>query len=823
MLAITDHNTGAFIDGAMEACNQLEKEQGKRLTVLPGVEINVRPGVHLLAILGEGGSAEISDLLSSLRLPVKKHGKRAEQIRLPIEEVAQIVHVRNGLLIGAHCNSTSGVVHRLKGQSRLDWLQLLDALEIKSRQDQLKATTTIEYVTKELDVTIPFTYGSDSHNAACNNEGMWVKMAAPTITSLRQITFEPDLRVSRTKPHAQAHGRIVGFTTTHGIYANESFRFSPNLNVLLGGRGAGKSAALDLLRFAFEAEPKTDDEGFGTYSSRIMAFLQSVGEVLVVVVGADGNTYAITRFGAHGRPRTHGNPTFKDAAQVFQVVDKRLISRDLRPLEVLDIELFGQGEVSRLAARVEEQLRLIDENLDHTDSLVAIDEAEKELIRDEKQIIGYKEQIEKLQVRAASRPKLEERRDQLRESLADPIFVERQRWDVERSWVQGQLDWVKTVLDSLPESVPLPNDLDSTFGDSAANSLLEKVRDASLRIHESGAANLKRLRQSVEEASSELEGFQTEWSRAYENAHMSYLARLSELGAANLEQAADEHRSVEQDLRQIQTVIEPRIRQLDNEVNSLMVRRAKLLEQLRSARSTINRSRVDFVEDLNTRLDGTVTLSLSSQDTSFFYAAVDDPLKGSGIHSREEQVSQICDEFTPEEFVNTIKSLSIDKLVAVGITRNSAHRMLNALSEESLFKIERVDVPPLPCIRIRREGEDSYTDLSSLSVGEKCSAILSIALLNKRKPLIIDQPEDDLDHAFIIDSIVDGIRRVKSDRQIITATHNPNIPVLGDAEMVFRVARQAGNDICSILNSGGLEIPHVTKEVQGLEGGVEAF
>ena len=138
-------------------------------------------------------------------------------------------------------------------------------------------------------------------------------------------------------------------------------------------------------------------------------------------------------------------------------------------------------------------------------------------------------------------------------------------------------------------------------------------------------------------------------------------------------------------------------------------------------------------------------------------------------------------------------------------------------------KIEWVGVPQLPSIRIKREGEAAYTDLSSLSVGEKCSAILSIALLSKGKPLVIDQPEDDLDHAFIINSIVEGIRTAKSGRQIVAATHNPNIPVLGDAEMVFRVARQAGADICHIHNSGGLELPQVTAEVQSLEGGAEAF
>ena len=167
------------------------------------------------------------------------------------------------------------------------------------------------------------------------------------------------------------------------------------------------------------------------------------------------------------------------------------------------------------------------------------------------------------------------------------------------------------------------------------------------------------------------------------------------------------------------------------------------------------------------------------------------------IH-REDQISLMCKRFTPERFVEIIRTDSIELLKGIGITVNNVSRMKTCLTEDVLYRIERVDVPQLPSIRIRREGETEYTEHSSLSVGEKCSAILSIALLSKGKPLVIDQPEDDLDHAFIINSIVEGIRTAKSTRQIVAATHNPNIPVLGDAEMVFRVARQAGHDICCI-------------------------
>ena len=208
LIAITDHNAGTYVDQAIEARDRLAAE-GRNITVLPGVELSVSPGVHLLAILPEGGSAAISDLLSRLELPIEQHSCTTGQINQSIGEITRIVHQRRGLLIGAHCNSTHGIVETLDGQTRLEWLRAVDALEINSASGEDKVSRTIDYVTNNLNVSIPFIYGSDSHNSASETTGMWVKMAEPSFKSLLQLTFEPELRVSRTEPIAPAHGRIV--------------------------------------------------------------------------------------------------------------------------------------------------------------------------------------------------------------------------------------------------------------------------------------------------------------------------------------------------------------------------------------------------------------------------------------------------------------------------------------------------------------------------------------------------------------------------------------------------------------------------------------
>ena len=823
LIAITDHNTGAFIDDAIEAAKEIACKVGKHITILPGVELNVATGVHLLAILPEGGTKAISDLLSRLGLSVDRHGDSAEQITESIDVVADVIHERKGLLIGAHCNSDHGIVKELRGKARLNWLRTVDALEINSESEEGKVLKDMNYVSNELDVSIPFTFGSDSHDCASQSTGMWVKMAEPSLTSLRQLIFEPELRVSRTEPCAPSHGRIVGFTSTYGIYARARFRFSANLNVLVGGRGAGKSAAIDLLRFAFEAEPGEEDINNEIFTNRIIGFLQLAGEVLVVIVGYDGETYVVTRSGAYEKPSSRAKPVFSESARVYQVIGNDLIERELRPMDLLGIEFYGQGEVSRLANRVNEQLRLIDENLDHSEAKSLTGETEEQLAAGENQLIEYKHRLENLCAVVANRPQLEANRKRLAKSLADPIFSDHSRWGRERSWIQGRQDWVEAALGRLPESMPSLTDVPVEIEQSCAKAILEKIQKESDQILKSARDDLSSFRNTLAGASLQLEKYRAEWDTASKVAEEKYRSRLAELGVSNLDQVAVEHRSVDEELTHIETSVEPEIKQIESEIGLLEKDRTRLLKGLTDARSAIASARSKFVDELNSDLDGNVIVELSGEDTSLFFDAINEPLRGSGMQQRENQLSLICDSFAPSEFVEIVRARSIHQLTAVGMTENNASRMIGALCDDVLYKVERIEVPQTPSIRIKRECATDYTDLKELSVGEKCSAILSIALLSKGKPLVIDQPEDDLDHAFIIDSIVGGIRNAKSVRQIISATHNPNIPVLGDAEMVFRVARQEGDDICQIKNSGGLELPQVTMEVQGLEGGAEAF
>jgi hypothetical protein len=153
------------------------------------------------------------------------------------------------------------------------------------------------------------------------------------------------------------------------------------------------------------------------------------------------------------------------------------------------------------------------------------------------------------------------------------------------------------------------------------------------------------------------------------------------------------------------------------------------------------------------------------------------------------------------------------------IDEERATRIILQLKDRpELYAIEVVELHDQPLLQLQDGSQ--YKESSALSTGQKCSFILPILLQEAKRPLLVDQPEDNLDNAFVFDAIVPSIVGVAKGRQLIFATHNPNIPVLGDAEKVFVL--ESTGDHATVARSGGVD--QVAQEIMRiLEGGREAF
>ena len=125
-------------------------------------------------------------------------------------------------------------------------------------------------------------------------------------------------------------------------------------------------------------------------------------------------------------------------------------------------------------------------------------------------------------------------------------------------------------------------------------------------------------------------------------------------------------------------------------------------------------------------------------------------------------------------------------------------------------------------IRYSLKGGESFKPVEQGSPGQKTAALLAFILSYGNEPLVLDQPEDDLDNHLIYDLIVAQLREIKQKRQVLVVTHNANIVVNGDAENVIVLDVKSGQT--RIVTKGGLQEPSIRDEIcRVMEGGKEAF
>jgi energy-coupling factor transporter ATP-binding protein EcfA2 len=147
-----------------------------------------------------------------------------------------------------------------------------------------------------------------------------------------------------------------------------------------------------------------------------------------------------------------------------------------------------------------------------------------------------------------------------------------------------------------------------------------------------------------------------------------------------------------------------------------------------------------------------------------------------------------------------------------GFDEDRSKKILSALRTGGIqYTIETITLDDRPCIELL-DG-DTYKESTHLSTGQRCTTILPILLTQSERPLLIDQPEDNLDNAFVYDTIVRALRAIKGSRQVVFVTHNPNIPVLGEAERVFVFSSDGQHS--TLKQVGTVDVQRANRENSG--------
>ena len=164
------------------------------------------------------------------------------------------------------------------------------------------------------------------------------------------------------------------------------------------------------------------------------------------------------------------------------------------------------------------------------------------------------------------------------------------------------------------------------------------------------------------------------------------------------------------------------------------------------------------------------------------------------------------------------------RLDNAGFTQKEKIALARQLQPPAWLDLLLFDLRDLPVFEYQVRSDD-FLPFENASPGQQATALLSILLLQDGPPLLIDQPEDDL-NMKIINEIVETLWQAKTHRQVIFASHNANLVVNGDAELViccdYRTsATESGGQI---KLTGAIDVPEINREIaEVMEGGVKAF
>lgn len=210
--------------------------------------------------------------------------------------------------------------------------------------------------------------------------------------------------------------------------------------------------------------------------------------------------------------------------------------------------------------------------------------------------------------------------------------------------------------------------------------------------------------------------------------------------------------------------------------------------------------------------------------TAEFVRFMQDKMQGSYL--QENVIEAICNSISPSDLADLILRRDITAITeTTKISTDWAQKIVEKLCYWNiLFDLQVLAKQPKPVITIRTKSlPTKQIPVNQLSDGQRHTIFLTIAMLAESNvPLVIDQPEDDLDNAFIFSSIVTTLRAIKERRQVILVTHNANIAVLGDTELILPMHRE--NDCGKVKDRGSIDsTPTKACVLSILEGGSDAF
>ncbi len=853
-VAITDHNSGAWVDRIKTALNELEWDQPegfRPIHVFPGVEISVNGGVHLLTILGcDKTTSDIDSLLGAAGFSGIKGSSDVVTTRSFIEVVDAIVSA-NRIAIPAHVDEDNGFFQ----QTGTTLQQALDCEDIFAMELMNPAYQKPQsYLDKSLCWTEIL--GSDAHHPSGNvgqrypgSHFTWVKMGSPSIEGLQLALLDGPLSIRRSDQRTEApneHAPLVleSIEISQARYLGRSKPFAiglnPWFNAIIGGRGTGKSTIVEFLRIALRREDELPDdlkaefEKYGrVYQDRENGGLLTYNTAIRAIYRKNGSRF-----------RVQWNPA-GDLEPIEQEFDRewRRAEGDIR--QRFPVRIYSQKQIFQLAKTPLALLRVIDEapEVDRYSWAERWNEVEG-------RFLSLRARAREIEAGLPEEPRLRGELDDVKRKLvifeqaghADVLktFQNRSRQQREaEAWEEGWTGAGEQLRKVATEIVPDLLDETPFDPDSAVDTELREYAD---KVHN----RLDEIRKAVETLASQADKVFAEWRKSKDESSWKQSVEAAaqayqELRDNLAREGAGDPAAYGEFVQRRQT-IEQQLKELDErkkQVEELKEQADAHLQRLVGIRRELTESRRKFLNDVLSEnryvriqvvpyearetVEGEFRRLLQREDRGF-EKDIGSP-GGEGLLGELYRNSNSTEDIEQNlaNIKDKVRKIASDQYDAGTVADQRFATHIGKLQPEVIDRLDLWFPEDSLDVQYSTTGDGQhFRSIQEGSPGQKTAALLAFLLSYGEEPLILDQPEDDLDNHLIYDLIVAQLREVKCHRQVVVVTHNANIVVNGDAELVVAFAARGGETQKEC--EGSLQGSLVRQTIcTVMEGGSKAF
>ncbi len=661
----------------------------------------------------------------------------------------------------------------------------------------------------------------------------WIRMSENTIEALRQALKDHQSRILLQDPNPSEdirYGRIESLQIENVAFLeNQTINFSPNFNCIIGGRGAGKSSILEYIRLCANYKIERDN----------IENLDRIRNTL----GPESKLQLTWR-------DISGSDTFKHD---MSDGESKIISReeDIDDPETifkkLGVQIYSQREISNIANDTQNLLRIIDQITGA--SIDALKQQESSIKED---IRSYQHEKNKLYRKISERRSLNQEINELQRRWDSFVAVKKE--NEKRLANQEAKKYLETILSDTEEIVlEWDEKVNSVIKGYELVNLEDKswsnkdfFNELNVGVQQANGDLAREVKGALQKYKEKIAMLTIENDKWWGMVHNSFEESEAEfLKACEREGLKPEELEILKDVNVQKNKKEKQLEELEIEISELQKSVEKLEELFETLYQVWNQETKERIEKIHSLIERgaiprieannepfiKVEINHMGDETSFLRHWNNIKVKRNTRLGRnwEEIGGALFAKFLKEESFSTPWELLLqwveNKDKVPSELQEHYDQLVELLSNAQIWDelmIQRIN-DEIDITLFRDDGSRAGSLLDNgLSDGQKNTAILTLLFTEGTSPIIIDQPEDELDSDFIYNQLVPLIRNIKNNRQVIVTSHNANLPVNGDAELVYALRTEMGNGM--VRNQGGIDNEDVRESILDImEGSEEAF